>query len=526
MTRPEEPWICLWETDEKQFVVGIVGSGPGFRSILEIIADPSYQEYMPSLRLAAVCEADFNLPKVESLKARGVDVSASCDEMLARHPEINLVVELTGKAKRMKELRDKLPGHVSIVDHNAAIFLCGLHNILQVTSHCRISLDRQTALLQTLIDEVRDDILVLDMAGRIEDVNRNVTDRLGKTKAELVGRPCWEVYDLCTSELSGGVGGALPACPYFTTRRTRERSEAIASLVDAEGRLRYYRIYSYPIFNKAGVLSHILVMRRDITTRTWLEKHRQHQEKLTVIGELSTYLAHEIRNPLCAISGFSKSLLRSENLPPAEREKLQIVVEETRRLDKMLTSILNFARPTRTAQGSADLNKVVTETVEIMRIGYAQQKVQLFLDLGENLPRTVGEPELIKQCLVNVIKNSIEAMPPEGGEVHVRTSLCREHVCLAVEDTGQGMTEKELENAFSPFFSTKEQGYGLGLAMIKKIMEEIGGGIQLASRRGEGTTVTMNLPPVLAVDADLAAAAISEAAKAARPDAAGKAREA
>jgi PAS domain S-box-containing protein len=493
MTGRDEPQVCLWQVEDRDYNIGIVGSGPGFRSLLEIIQDESYREFMPGLRLVALAEPDHNLPKVESLAARGVKIYTSCDQMLAAHPEIDLLVELAGKQFRVKKLRDSLPERISFIDHTAAVFLCSLHSIHQMGAQCEIHLDRQRALINTLINEVREDILVLDLQGRVVDMNKNVLQRLGQAKEDLSGKACREIPGLCGQAVCGG---DEQDCPFFATRQSKERAEALVTRVSEQGRLQYFRVYSYPIFDKAGSLSHVLVMRRDITARTYKEKHQQQVEKLTVIGEMSTYLAHEIRNPIMAIGGFANSLLRNEHLEPKDREKLQIIADETRRLDHMLTNILNFSKPATPTMGSLDVNQTVRESVELMQVGYSRQELVFDVVLDPHLPRAVGQAEAFKQCVVSLLKNSIEAMPG-GGTVSIRTTLDEDFIALTVSDTGRGMGDKELAHVFSPFYSTKHDGYGLGLAMIKKIVEEIGGRIEIVSTVGQGTTVTLSLPPVL-----------------------------
>ncbi|MFW5489668.1 MAG: two-component system sensor histidine kinase NtrB [Desulfovibrio sp.] len=490
---------CLWEIEEGEFTIGIMGTGPGFMSILDIIANEQYKEYLPGLRLIGVSDLGNHPGKVRYIREQGMPIYRSYRDMLKAHPKLDLLVELVGKRFSLKKIRNSIPETLSLIDHKSAIFLCGLHSMLQVSSHCQSHLDRQKALLQTIIDEVREDILLLDKEGRVVDTNKNVTKRTGKEKSELLGMPCWRVQTLpdglpfCNKMDS--------RCPFHSTLARQKAAEALVTRVATDGRLQYFRIYSYPIFNSNGTMTHILVMRRDITERTHQEKHQQHTEKLSVIGEMSTYLAHEIRNPLFAIGGFTNSLLKSKNLTERELEKLQIIADETKRLDKMLTSILNFSRPSKTTDATVDLNKVMTETVDLMKMGYGKRGIRFLIYTYPKLPLVNGEPEMVKQCLVNLIKNSIEAMP-DGGDISLTTGADQNFITIAVSDTGTGMDEKELANAFSPFYSTKEQGCGLGLAMINKIVDEYGGRVDLTSKVGEGTTVTLCFPPVCAVDCE------------------------
>ncbi len=488
---------CLWRIDEKIFSVAIVGTGPGFGSIVEIVSNEQYGEFLPDMEIVAIAEPDYNASTVERLREKGVKIYPTCEEMLAAHPGIDLLVELAGKRFRLKKIRDSLGSSISFMDHTAAIFLCGLHNMLQSKAYCQRDLARHKALLEAIIDEVRDDIILLDREGRIVDMNRNVRQRIGQDRDSLIGLPCCDVQALADG--TPFCHGQDEKCPFFAAKATGETSEALFTRVDQEGRLLYFRVYAYPIFNESGGLTHIVIMRRDITRRTYLEKHQQHAEKLSIIGEISTYLAHEIRNPLCAIGGFSNSLLRSGNLDEKQREKIRIIADETKRLDSMLSSILNFARPAGTVMGTANLNRVVKETVELMKIGYSKQGHKFRVSRSSKLPKVVGEPEMIKQCLVNLIKNSLEAMPG-GGEISIRTGLEKDFVVLEVEDTGKGMSDEELQKASSPFYTTKQGGYGLGLAMIRKIIEEFGGRVELTSKEGVGTKATIFFAPVLAVE--------------------------
>lgn len=495
---PAKETYCLWEHDENhEFKVGIVGTGPGFMLILDFISNEHYREFMPPMSLVAVAEVGDNEARRRFIQEQRISTFDSCAQMLAVHPEINLVVELTGSIPRLRHLRQGLPSTVSLIDHVGAIFLCGLHNMLQVSSHCQKDLSQQRALLQAIIDEVREDVMLLDKEGRVIDANKNVARRTGKDKSELVGKPCSEVQTL--EDGRAFCPGQYDAkCPFLATRLSKGPSEAMLTRVDEDGRLLYFRVYAYPICNPQGRMTHIMVMRRDITARTRRERQQQQSEKLSIIGEMSTYLAHEIRNPLFAIGGFTNSLLKSPTLGDKDREKLTIIAEETARLDRLLTSVLNFARPGKPdAEATCDLAAIASETAELMSIGYAPRGIDIRVTTADNLPKVHGEAEIIKQCLVNLIKNSIEAME-HGGRIEINASMQDDYAALTVSDTGAGMSDVMLERVFSPFFSTKEKGYGLGMAMIKKMVEEIDGQVEISSIEHQGTRVTLRFRPVLA----------------------------
>jgi PAS domain S-box-containing protein len=490
--------FCLWEVDGKVFRIGILGTGPGFRSIMDIIHNETYQEFLPPMRLEAVAEPGPSQARLEHVRRTGAPVYDTLEEMLAKHPHLDIMVELVG-SRPQKDLKERLPDHISLVDHTASIFLCGLHDMAKVTAHCQVNLDRQRVLLEAIVDEINEDILVLTPDGRVADMNKNVAERAQASRTTLLGRRCWEVQS--QPDGSRFCNGPDPTCPLQETLAKGKQAEAMVTRVDKEGRLRYFRIYSYPIRNPVGHLTHVMIIHRNITDRTRQERHRQQSDKLAAIGEMSTYLAHEIRNPLFAIAGFTNSLLKSLNLKEEELSKLHIIKEETSRLDRMLNCILDFARPSRGLEGKVDLTELAESTVELMSLGYSKQGYTFLLDCQPKLPMAQAEPEAAKQCLVNLLRNSMEAME-NGGEIIIRTRLLGDTVQLLVSDSGRGMSEEELEQVCSPFFSTKEKGCGLGLAMIKKIMEDLGGSIDIASVEGKGATVTLQFPAVLAASED------------------------
>lgn len=496
--RLAESVACLWEDGERVFRIGVVGTGPGFMALLDLALDPRFHDFLPPVELAGVARPGLNQDKLRYAAERGVPVYPDLETLAREQPGLNMLVDLSGERATLRSARALFGEDVSLVDQDAAIFICGMHDMAKAKTSSQEDLNRQRDLLQAILDEIHEDVMLLDAEGRVVDMNRSVWCRTGYAKEQLLGRHCWEVLTKRDGKLF--CNGADPACPRLRSLKTRLKDEALFTRVSAGGRLLYYRIYSYPIFDRAGALSHVMMMHRDITARTHREQHRQQTEKLAVVGEMSTYLAHEIRNPLCAIGGFTHALLRSPNLTEKELDKVRIIAEETQRLDQMLTSILNFSRPSRLPMGEVELSILARESVELMKIGYAKGACGFLCQTEPDLPHVSGDAESIKQCLVNMIKNALEAMP-DGGTVRVSVLREGDFVRLGVEDTGTGMNEEEQRRAFSPFYTTKPGGTGLGLAMIKKLVAEMGGHIDLRSTPGAGTGVYLYFRPVLAGEA-------------------------
>ncbi|MFH0809493.1 MAG: ATP-binding protein [Pseudomonadota bacterium] len=224
-----------------------------------------------------------------------------------------------------------------------------------------------------------------------------------------------------------------------------------------------------------------------------IERRLSNTERLASVGEMAAYIAHEIRNPLVAIGGFANSLLKTVCSEENCRRKARIIVEEVRRLEVVLRSVMNFARPLEPHKQRANINRVLTEACTLYQGIIRSRKIKLRKKFAKDLPDTLFDPVLIKQALINLMKNAIESMP-SGGELLIHTDLCWDHIVIIISDSGSGMPPEVLMNIFNPFFTTKHDGMGIGLAMTKKIIEDHGGEITIESIPDVGTTFNVCLP--------------------------------
>jgi PAS domain S-box-containing protein len=478
---------------KKQYNIGLIGDKSSLVPFWELFASFGNERIIGQLGLQALALHDEAQSGEGAPPGLDLPVYSDWRKMLAAHPDITLVIETTGRPALLTGLRRDLPMNVGLVERAAASFFVRLLSSDQMWVACKLDLLQSKSLVKGVIDQLLEEIALVDGQGLVLDCNKAVLQAQGLQKVEILGRPLRDFFRLP----EGLSGNAEALHPLEHALSTGEGAEATLAHVDGEGRLHYTREYVYPIQDTDGEAASFLCIRRDITNRTQMEQRLQQSERLASIGEMSTYIAHEIRNPLFAIGGFANQLLRTVS-EPAAREKIEIIIEESKRLDGILKSILTFARPVEPGNGHADLNKIVRDTMELMVMACEGQGIETVLDLTEELPKVKADPELIKQCLINLVKNAVEAMPG-GGVLTVRTGLGPAHVLLEVEDSGTGITPEIRGKVFSPFFSTKGRGSGLGLAMIKKILDDLGGTLELVSIPSEGTHVTLRLPPQLAV---------------------------
>src|SRR5262249_32114331 len=235
------------------------------------------------------------------------------------------------------------------------------------------------------------------------------------------------------------------------------------------------------------------------------------RDRLAVLGQMAAGLAHEIRNPLGAIKGAAQLLADPASpdtaLDAASREFLGIILEEVDRLDRVVGSVLDLARP---HEGGAvpptDVNAVVRRTLQILSAEPGSEELHFEVTLDPSLPRVVIDPEQLRQVLMNLLRNASQAMKGRGKvAVSTRVRFGRgtrsggpasdePFVELTVADNGPGISQKVLENLFMPFFTTKEKGTGLGLAISQRIVQGAGGRIDVRSYEGKGSTFSIVLP--------------------------------
>jgi len=348
-------------------------------------------------------------------------------------------------------------------------------------------------LLATVLDHMDDEIALLAPDGTVLDANARLAERLEWPGGAVLGRTAAAIFPGFPDPRAPTPEGGPSILDQLAQGRKATRQ---ISRVDRRGRMRHFRMTFYPIPPSEAPFACYVAVRCDITQDVFLERQLQKSERLAAIGELSMFISHEIRNPLFAIAGFANSLLRAKDLGEASREKASIILAESRRLDDILKDIINFARPTASKPGEADVRDVAQRTLALMRLGLESRHIAVRLELSPDTPMVRGDAETMTQCLINLLKNSMEAMP-DGGEIIVASGLRQGRAFLSVADNGPGIPPEILPQVFNPFFSTRDKRAGLGLAMTRKILEDLGGAVELESTPGAGTTVTLLLPPYL-----------------------------
>lgn len=344
------------------------------------------------------------------------------------------------------------------------------------------------ALLQGTIDNIEDAIVIISPNYKVLFMNGSAETRFSKSCEEAAGKTCYTV-----------LGEASAPCVHCTLRRVVEtgRGQQVEfSSVEADGQRREYEQFHYPLKSSSGTLLAVAEITREVTERRMFERQLLHSEKLAALGQLSAAVAHEIRNPLTGIRLGIDSLLEKER-GTDERETLEAIIQDVRRLDHVLTQLLDFTRRKEVHRDHISVGELIERALFFIRKQANDQHVAIKLNLRRDLPEVRANADQLLQVLLNIFLNALQAMP-DGGMVRISTDRlthgARSGVLVTVQDSGKGIPEEHRERLFEMFFSTKPSGSGVGLAVSNKIIAEHGGAIWVESPPGMGALVNIFLP--------------------------------
>uniref|UniRef100_A0A7C3V8E1 histidine kinase n=1 Tax=Desulfobacca acetoxidans TaxID=60893 RepID=A0A7C3V8E1_9BACT len=338
-----------------------------------------------------------------------------------------------------------------------------------------------------LIHTCMDGIVAYDVAGTIFTFNETAARILGYEPEEVIGRmnirellapgEAQEVDRKIHDPEFGGVG----IIENYETLVRHKDGTLIPIWLSAQ--------VLHEDQREIGVIGHF----RDLRERKRMEEELLRSERLAALGNMAAHISHEIKNPLMLIGGFARQVLKdaAQDLS-ANREKLQIIVDEVKRLEDFLAEVGGYAKIAEPSLQTGDLNDLIKDLCQRLEPSLRENGIQLVLDLDPRLPQMQFDPGHLRQAVLNIVKNSIEAMC-EGGTLSIATRREGEKVAVEIGDTGPGIPPEALEKIFQPFFSTKPKGSGLGLAITQKIIEAHRGQISIASEPGRGTRVLLSL---------------------------------
>ncbi|MGD9074637.1 MAG: ATP-binding protein [Desulfobacteraceae bacterium] len=491
--------------------LAIVGGGQACKIFLKLLQ----REPFPTLNINIVGVCDVN-SKAEGFRLASEMGIYTTDNFLDlfKIKDLDAVIELTGSRELLLELIRKRPPGLGVLEHNIGKFFRYLYlGDLELQSAKQLVASEKRAL-DFLMQQSNERIAVLNPDFLIVEANEAYLKSAGKSRDEVIGAHCYEI----SHGLSTPCSSVQPelGCPLVETLRTGESAYVIHEHFSSGERPTYCNLVTYPLKEKGGKVVQVIEVGRDLTdelSSRWENRIKAvkddlkrfiQEDRMISLGKLVASSVHEINNPIQGLLTFSHLMLKTleEGEPSPEdlenfKKHLRLMSRELERCGDIVTGLLSFSRQTERAFTNVDLNEILEQVIALTRHKMEIQNIELSTTISPHPLVLNGDVNQLQQCFLNLIFNSIEAMP-EGGKLSVLSELHKDgkNAMVEIRDTGCGIPEEDLDHVFDPFFSTKGEGEGtgLGLSIVYGIVRNHSGEIRSESELGKGTAFVLNFP--------------------------------
>jgi two-component system sensor histidine kinase HydH len=403
-----------------------------------------------------------------------------------KHPQFILVgLDMTQLENTVRRYRYQM------IFMSLTLLLIGLGGWISLMAAQSYSISQETlsrvkAFAGLLISRLPVGIIATNQDGRIRTFNSAAAAMTGRN-AEVVrnGKP--EI--LLPSELAR----------FFVLQDQKDEITDRNVILTGADNVQYsLHLSSLPVYNQYSVFMGRVLLMYDLSELKRLEKEVQRHDRLVALGKMAAGVAHEVRNPLSSIKGFATLLGSKFKDGSQEHEAADLLVQEAERLNRSITELLNYARPTSLRKESVNLGDIVNSSLRLISSDAQALEVKILLDIEPDLPTVSVDKDKINQILLNLYLNGLQAMEFSSSKKELKVFVHRDAntgmVVIEVQDTGCGIPQENLDKVLDPYYTTKPEGTGLGLALVYKIIDEHNGTITFFSKEGEGTTVSVSLP--------------------------------
>ena len=395
-------------------------------------------------------------------------------------------VNLEGYYTRLNQTRRRIILNYSII---MALVLLGIYVIfkLQETYIVKKTLNEMKVYTSKLLETMDNAVISVDNNGKIKTFNRKSEEIFGKKKAEVLNKDCQEVLNL---NINGEC--LLKKCLLEKKNITQE------IILEEKGlKKKILDLNTSFLTDEFGEITGIVAVIRDVTEIKNLNEEMARHKRLVALGKLSAGIAHEIRNPLSSIRGLAQFVFNSFSKIDERKEDLNTIIQEVDRLNKLVVQVLDFSKLKKPNLTRFSLNDLIKKITELFKLEINDKQIKFNLKLSPDISQVQADEDQVRQILMNVIINATQAIPKKG-EIKIKTEKAllkgEPAMKLIIEDSGIGIPEKDFNQIFDPFFSTKDKGFGLGLSIVYKLIEAHQGEIKVESKEGEGTKFVIFLP--------------------------------
>ena len=351
-----------------------------------------------------------------------------------------------------------------------------------------VELSTEKELYKLVFDSMIEGVIVTNKDNKVILINRVMEDFISVSK----NRVNFQELGSCNFD---------PEIEEFLNDALANNQKILEEEIHLRRTDKTYTLSILPLLNEGETEGHVIIL-VDITEKKMREFQLRQAESLAALTTLSAGVAHEIKNPLTSIDIHIQLLNREiqkfklNNLEVVKNIKnfLTIVKEEIDRLNSIVQDFLFAVRPMSLSLGKENINGILRDLIDFLKYELLEAGIEVKLDLDDELPEVVVDSKYLKQALLNIIKNSAEAIK-SGGKISIKTEEEKDgDVVIHIMDDGEGIPESIMSKIFEPYFTTRKSGTGLGLVIVYKIIRELGGDLAVKSEEGEGTVFRIKLP--------------------------------
>jgi two-component system NtrC family sensor kinase len=469
-------------------------------------------------KIIAVADPDPEAPGISLAKKIGLKTEIDYHQLYSPTYDLQLLILMTPEANILEDVLATKPKNIRLLSYQTFEILWTAISLEEKKLRVR------TKEIETIIDGIRDFILVLTPDMKVVEVNQAFLQKTGYSRKNVIGRKCFQIYH----KIDHPCDESTVNCPLKDVIKNKRQIRQIQTRLMPNKEKRFYEVNIYPIWEKDGEISKFIHISKDITehkqqeaeitrrleamvddrTRQLQETHEQllHQDKMASLGKLAASVVHEINNPIAGILNLillMKRIIAEDGFTAKEttqfHDYLNLMETETRRTSRIVSNLLTFSRQSKMELKKVDINKLVEKTLFLNSNLLRIDKATIESKLDPSLPPIIGSEDQILQVFMNIISNAAEAIEAVGGGllcIETLHSLKDNSVKTIFTDTGLGIPRENQTKLFEPFFTTKKKGkgVGLGLSVAYGIIQEHGGNIHVESSKDDGTSFTIELP--------------------------------
>jgi len=426
---------------------------------------------------------------LEAIKPFNLDMNTQLDIwkiLPIRNSYLVIGVNLEGYYNRLNQTRKRIILNYSII---MALVLFGIYVIFKLQENYIVkkTLNEMKVYTSKLLETMDNAVISVDNKGNIKTFNLKSEEIFDKKKEEVLNKDCQKVLNLNI------LGESI-----FKKCLLEKKNISQEIILEEKGiKKKILDLNTSFLEDESGEITGVVAVIRDVTEIKDLNEEVARHKRLVALGKLSAGIAHEIRNPLSSIRGLAQFVYNSFSKTDKRKEDLNTIIQEVDRLNKLVVQVLDFAKLKKPNLTRFSLNDLIRKITELFKLEIKDKQIEFSLVLSPNISQIQADEDQVRQILMNVIINAIQAIPQKG-EIKIKTEKTllkgEPTIRLIIEDSGIGIPEKDFTQIFDPFFSTKDKGSGLGLSIVYKLVEAHQGEIKAESKEGEGTKFVIFLP--------------------------------